>query len=419
MSTIQNIYAREILDSRGVPTVECWLWLDSGHFVKTSVPTGTSVGKYEAVELRDNDPNRMNGKGVLTAVNNINTIIAPQLKGQDPANQEQIDQTMITLDGTENKAELGANAILAVSQAVLKAAATANGKQLYDYISERYQLNPQKRISNIIYTVINGGAHGASNLDIQEFQIVPASHLDFAKSLELAVTIFNKLEEVLINKEAIHSVGIVGGFTPNLYNNTDAFEIIIETIKATTYTFAQDLFLGVDMAAANFYEKNKYHLRDKAQSYSSEEMAQYYAKLRKMYHAFCIEDPFAEDDTKAWKKITTDLGETTLIIGDSLLVSNLTRLQNAIAQKLCNSILVKPNQVGTITETINVIKAAKEAGWQVVVSHRSGETNDDFIADFAVGIGAEYAKLGPPNRGERVAKYNRLSEIYQTLQVGQ
>ncbi len=416
MPTIQHIFAREILDSRGIPTVECRLWLDTGVSVVTSVPAGTSKGKYEAVELRDNDPNRMLGRGTLQAVQNINTIIAPQMLGKDPIQQQELDQLLIELDGTPNKAKLGANSILAVSQAVLKAGAAASGYPLYYYIQQKYQLTTHLGIPTCIYSLINGGEHGADNLDIQEFQIIPASFLDYTASLNMAAVLFQRLEEVLIAKNAIHSVGLLGGFAPNLYSNTDALEILVETIKTSPYTLAQDLFFGVDVAATEFYEAGKYRLKDKSQPYSSQELIEYYKSMRSLYHVFYIEDPFHEDDTKSWKALTADLHDTTLIVGDNLLVTNKEKTQLAINEQLCNGLLVKPNQVGTISETMDVIKLARGAGWQIIMSHRSGETSDDLIADLAVGVGAEYAKFGPPNRGERVEKYNRLSQIYSELQ---
>ena len=411
MATIAGVYAREILDSRGIPTIECALWLDTGAVVATSVPTGTSVGKYEALELRDNDPNRMLSKGVLSAVSNVNTILAPQLIGKDPSNQTEIDQLLVDLDGTDNKSKIGANAILAVSQAVMKAGALSLNVPLYYYIEQKYQLTKELHIPSCVYSIVNGGEHGAGNLDIQEFQIIPASHVNYANSLEMAVTLYHKLEEVLILKGAIHSTGVGGGFTPNLYSNTDVFEILIETIKTSKYTFAQDLFFGVDVSAATLFENGKYTLKDKSQPYSSDDLLELYKQIRNLYHVFYIEDPYQEDDLTAWKKITQELGETTKIVGDSFLATNKEKTQKAILDKSCNTLLVKPNQTGTISETIEVIKLAKEAGWQTIISHRSGETNDDFIVDFAVGVGADYTKFGPPNRGERIAKYNRLLQI--------
>lgn len=411
MALIQGIYAREILDSRGVPTIECTLWLDNGGIVATDVPTGTSIGKYEALELRDKDQNRMLGKGVLNAVNHINTTIAPQLVGKDPTLQEEIDQLMINLDGTPNKSKLGANAILAVSQCVAKAGALSVNLPLYFYIAQKYALTQELLIPSCIYSMVNGGEHGANNLDIQEFQVIPASHISFTQSLSMAVLIFHKLEEVLVVKGAIHSVGLVGGFTPNLYSNTDVFEILVETVKMTEFTFSQDLFFGVDVAASELFSAGKYSLKDRSKPYSGKELLEYYQKIRSLYNVFLIEDPFDDDDTQMWQAITSELGETTKIVGDNLLATNKQKIAEAIANKSCNSVLVKPNQIGTVSETIEVIQMARQAGWGVVVSHRSGETNDDFIADFAVGVGADYVKFGPPNRGERVAKYNRMMQI--------
>ncbi len=415
MPNIQLIHAREILDSRGIPTVECLIWLDNGQMVSSSVPTGISKGKYEAVEVRDNDQTRMSGKGVLNAVNNINNIIAPQLIGQDPTQQTQIDQLMINLDGTKNKSKLGANSILAVSQAVAKAGAKASGMPLYKYFQQKYQLTSTLSVPTCIFGIISGGDQGADNLDIQEFQIVPASYLDFQSSLSMAVTLYHKLGEVLVNKGAIHSVGAVGGYAPNLYNNTDAFEIMLETIKSSSYIFAQDVFFGVDMESSFFFENDKYTLKDKSKPLSASELLSYYKTLRQQYHVFYIEDPFQEDDWDDWQKLTAEIGETTIVSGDNLLSTNEEKIQKAIKNKACNSLNIKPNQVGTVTETINVAKLAKEAGWQTVVSHRSGETNDDFLADLAVGIGANYARFGAPNRGERISKYNRLLQIEEQL----
>jgi len=411
MPTIKGIYAREIIDSRGIPTIECTLWLDNGNIVATGVPSGTSVGKYEAIELRDNQPERMNGKGVLRAVDNINSIIAPQIVGKDPSEQFEIDQLMVNLDGTPNKSKLGANAILAVSQAVLKAGALAAGIPLYYYIQQKYQLVDNLYMPTSIFSLVNGGEHGADNLDIQEFQVIPASHLDFSNGLNMGVTMFYTLEKVLISKGAIHSTGIVGGFTPNLYSNSDVFEILVETVKATSYTFAQDLFFGVDVAASEIYTNGKYKLKDRTEPYSTSELIDYYKKLRDLYHVFYIEDPFTEDDVQGWTTLTKDLGETTKIVGDKLLVTNPQKTQAAIDAKLCNTLIVKPNQTGTISETLEVIKVAKQVGWQIIMSHRSGETNDDLIADLAVGVGSDYTKFGPVSSGERVAKYNRLLQI--------
>lgn len=415
MSVIKNIVAKEILDARGLPTLECTLWLDDGRSVITSVPSGTSTGKYEAKELRDNDAARMMGKGVLKAVENVNNVLAPQLIDKDPTNQTDLDQLMVNLDGTKDKSKLGANAILACSQAILKAGALASNLPLYLYIQQKYQLTQKLLVPTCIFSMIEGGKHGAENLDIQEFEIIPASHVDYPSAISMAVTIYQKIKEVLMMKGAIHSTGLNGGFTPNLFNNTDAFEIIIESIKATPYTFAQDVFLGADMSAATFHEAGKYSLKDKSQALSAKELAKYYKTIKDLYHVFYIEDPFQEDDEAAWKEFTADVNSSGMVVADKLLVTSLERTTRAISEKLCNSITVKPNQTGTVSETIQVIKLAKDSGWQVICSHRSGETNDDFIADLAVGTGVQYVKFGPPNRGERVAKYNRLSSIYEEM----
>jgi enolase len=416
MGTIQAIKAREMLDSRGVPTIECTLWLDDGHFVTTSVATSSHPGKYEAVELLDMDPNWMHGKGVKQAVDNVNQTIAPQLIGKDPTKQTEIDQLLINLDGTSNKQKLGANAILVVSQAVLKAGALSVRMPLYYYIQQKYQLTDRLDIPSCIFSMFNGGAHGADNLDIKDFQIIPASHLPYPETLSMAVSFFRMLDQVLASKDAIRCVGLSGGFAPNLYYNTDAFELMIETAKATPYTFAQDLFFGVDISSTSFFENNKYHLKDKSQPYSAAELLEYYKTMRTTDQVIYMEDPFQEDDWKYWQKITAELGDTTRIVGDRLLVTNKQRLREAIEKKACNTASVKMNQVGTISESVEYIQIAKEAGWQIVISHRTGETNDDLLADLAVGVGADFCKFGAPNRGERIAKFNRLLEIHEEIE---
>lgn len=415
MASIANVTARQILDSRGIPTVECTVWLDTGHFVTSSAPAGTSKGKYEAQELRDGDSSQYQGKGVLKAVANIEQSIAPALIGQDPANQQAIDEIIINLDSSQNKSKLGANATIAVSQAVLKAGALMSGWPLFNYVAYLIANQEPLFIPTNIYTVINGGSHGAGNLDMQEYQFIPATYYDFPTSLNMAASVFNQLGALLQQKGAIHSVGIVGGFAPNLYANTDGFEVMIEAGKMTNYTFGQDFFFGLDVAASSFFSNSKYTLRDKTQPYSTTELFEYYFEMKNRYRLMLIEDPFQEDDHAGWERITKDLGETTTIVGDSYLVTSRQKLAEAVKRQACNAILIKPNQVGTITETLWVIQEARQAGFQVVVSHRSGETNDDLIADLAVGVGAEYVKFGPPNRGERVAKLNRLMAINTQL----
>jgi len=416
MALIKQVQAREILDSRGNPTLETTVWLDDNSYGLASVPAGASISKHEAVELRDNDPQRFNGQGVLKAVNNVNQVIGPKVIGQDAGEQTKLDQLLVALDGTTNKAKLGANSILSVSQAVMEAAATSCHLPIYRYLYAKYQLASEKtKMPTPTFNLINGGAHGAGNLDFQEFHIAPSIRLNYSQALETGEEVYQALRKVLKYRGAIHSVGDEGGFAPNLFTNLDALEILMEAIKQTDHVFGQDVFLGLDVAANWFYKNGRYGIKDRAQYLSQQEMIEYYQQLNNEYHLFSLEDPLYEDDWDGWKKLTETLGQTTLIVGDDLLVTNKVRLKKAIEEKACSGILVKPNQIGTISETIEVIKVAREANWQVIVSHRSGETNDDFIADFAVGVGANYTKFGAPARGERVAKYNRLLAIEAEL----
>lgn len=414
MPTIQNIHARQILDSRGFPTLEATITLDTGHYLSTSVPSGTSTGKYEAVELRDGDENNFFGMSVEKAVNNVNQTIAPAVNGKDPVNQEEIDNIMIQLDGTANKSKLGANAILAVSQAVAKAGALASGQYLFDYFRQKYQMPAEKFVTPIV-NVINGGKHGAGNLDFQEFHIIPTTVKNFSDALQLSVEIYHQLELSLIQMNAIHSVGIEGGYAPNLFTNKDALEIIIESIKRTQHIFGKDVFLGLDVAASNFFNDGHYQIKDRPNSLNPEELRAFYRELNDSINLFSIEDPFVEDDWKSWSQLVGEIGVNSLVVSDDLVAGNKERLQKAIQDKAATAILLKPNQIGTITEAVDIIRTARAANWTVIISHRSGETNDDFIADFAVGLGADYTKFGAPSRGERVAKYNRLCEIYTLL----
>ncbi|MBI4034836.1 MAG: phosphopyruvate hydratase [Candidatus Chisholmbacteria bacterium] len=416
MATIKALRAREILDSRGIPTLETEIWLDTGHYAVASVPSGISTGKHEAVELRDNDPHRFHGQGVLKAVNHVNTIIAPQLVGRDPQEQAAIDQLLINLDGTPNKSKLGANAILSVSQAVCEVAAAAFNLPTYQYLAWKY-LNLEKitRLPTPTFNAINGGKHGSGNLDFQEFHVIPSTLKSYHEGLELGEAIYHSLEQVLIQKNAVHSVGVEGGFAPNLLTNMDALEAIMEAIKGTPYQFAQDVFLGIDVAASHFYVGDHYTIKDRSQPFSAKDMIAYFEELNRRYHLFSLEDPLFEDDWDSWKDLTASIGHQTLIIGDDLLVTNKDRLRKAIDLKACNAILVKPNQIGTISETVEVVNVARSANFNIIISHRSGETNDDFIADFAVGLQAHYTKFGAPVRGERTAKYNRLLVIEQEI----
>lgn len=418
--TITNTYAREILDSRGLPTVEVSVWLDSGQTVTSSVPSGSVGGKYESEELRDNDPHRMSGMGVLNAVNNVNQTIAPQILGHDVTQQTALDQLLVNLDGTQNKAKLGANAILAVSQAVLKAGAVSVNMPLFQYVKEKYQLTNTIQIPTPIFTMVSGGSHGANNLDIQEFQLIPATNFFYQDALNMGVIIFQTLGKVLKAKGAIHSVGIGGGYAPNLYHNIDVFEILMEAIRNTSYVFSRDVFFGIDAAADTLMSGGKYVLKDRSHPFDAKEMLEYYTTLRNNYNVISIEDGYGEDEWKLWEELTKQLGATTMIGGDKHVATNKERLEKAIQEKSCNTFVSKPIQTGTVSETVEVIKIAKEAGMKNILSHRSGETNDDFIADLAVGLGVEYVKFGAPAHGERVAKYNRLLEIDEMMkQMGQ
>lgn len=418
MAKIARIWAREILDSRGIPTVEAACQLDTGHIAVSSVPGGTSTGTHEALELRDKENPRYLGMGVLTAVSNVNTVLGPAVVGLDPTNQEAVDAKLVQLDGTENKLKYGANAILAVSVAVAKVGAIAGNQNPYLWINalaQRTGLAPQIKIPTPLFNMINGGLHGAGNLDFQEFHVIPASSKAFSQSLQMGVEIYMTIGENLARRGAIHSVGDEGGYAPNLFTNADALEVFVESIKQTSYSIGRDVFLGLDVAANSFYKNGEYSIKDKSAPLNDDAMLDYYKNINEQYKLAILEDPFQEDAWGSWKKIFELLGSQVTIVGDDLLATNPKRVEKAISEKACNAILVKPNQIGTVTETLNVIKMAKSANWKIIVSHRSGETNDTFIADFAVGVGADYAKFGAPARGERVAKYNRLSGIENEL----
>lgn len=415
MALIYAMQAREILDGRGWPTIELVLWLDNGFSTITSVPTGVSQGNHDSVELRDLEQ-RAGGLGVQKAINNINQIIAPQLVGKDVLKQRDVDQFLIDLDGTVDKRKLGSNAILAVSQAVLKAGALSVGLPLYQYIQKKYQLVSEINMPNCIITALDGGIYGGKNLDFREFFIIPASHMSVDKSIEMAITLKQKIEDLLINKGAIHSVGITGGFSPSLYKNTDAFELLIEAIKQSTYNFAQDLFFGLNSAAYDTYEAAKYRLRDSNEGMSANELLALYKKMRENYKLIYIEDPFIEDETNKWQELVREIGKTTTIAACNNVSSRASLINSGIKNQDFNAVVIKPKHLGTISETMESIKLVKEAKLDLIVSQSSGETNETLIVDLAVAVGANYVKLGPINRGERIAKYNRLLEIYHETQ---
>src|SRR3990170_3442441 len=418
MAKITRVWAREILDSRGIPTVEAGCQLDSGHVVSSAVPAGTSTGTHESLELRDTTNARYLGKGVLQAVNNVNSVLGPAIVGMEATDQEGIDAKLKELDGTENKTKYGANAILSVSMAVCKAGSIASRQNLYvwvNFLAQRAGLKPSLRMPIPLFNMINGGLHGAGNLDFQEFHVIPASSKTWAQSIQTGVEIYLTIGEAMARRGAIHSVGNEGGYAPNLFTNADALEVLVEAIKQTKYAMGRDVFLGLDVAADTFFKDGEYVIRDKSSPMDETQMLEFYKTLNDQYKLAILEDPFAEDEWESWVKVNSLLSSQILIVGDDLLATNPKRVEKAIAEKACNSILVKPNQIGTVTETLQVIKQARDANWKIVVSHRSGETNDSFIADFAVGVGAEYCKFGAPARGERVAKYNRLSAIETEL----
>ena len=418
MSIIKQLWAREILDSRGTPTIEAACQLDSGHVCVNSVPSGASTGAYEALELRDKDPQRYYGKGVLKAVDNVNNLLAPKIIGQNPVLQVQIDSLLNSFDKSENKINIGANTLLSVSELVAKAGALSTGISLYSWINKLAKdmgINREIRVPTPFFNMINGGLHGAGNLDFQEFHVIPSSSKSYSQGLQSCVEIYMKIKENLVTKGAIHSVGDEGGFAPNLFTNADALEILVESIKQTKYTLGRDVLLGIDVAASVFHKNGLYFIRDKSTPINENSLIEYFRNLNEQYHLSFLEDPLNEDSWEGWKKITALFSSQLTIVGDDLLATNLKRVEKAINEKCCNGILVKPNQIGTVTETLQVIKKAHLADWKIIVSHRSGETNDYFIADFAVGVGADHVKFGGPARGERVAKYNRLLSIEKEI----
>ncbi|KKQ75034.1 MAG: Enolase [Candidatus Woesebacteria bacterium GW2011_GWB1_38_5b] len=418
MAKISKVWARQILDSRGIPTIEVSCRLDSGEIATSSVPSGASTGKHEAIELRDDNKDLYCGKSVFKAVQNINDVLGPSVWGLDVNDQEKIDSRLIELDGTENKSKYGANAILAISEVATKVCSYANKKPLYLWINDlakRAGINSQTHVSTPIFNMINGGLHGAGNLDFQEFHVIPATSKKFDEALRCGVEIYMTLGKDLERRGAIHSVGDEGGYAPNLFTNADALQVLYESIKQSNYQIGRDVFLGLDVAATVFYSNGEYKIRDKSTPLNDEALLEYYKQINSQYHLALIEDAFYEDGWDSWKKLYQAFQGQLTIVGDDLLATNPERVVRAIQEKACNGILVKPNQVGTVTETLKVIKIARDAEWKIISSHRSGETNDSFIADFAVGVGSDFVKFGAPARGERVSKYNRLLAIEQEL----
>ena len=410
--TIANIHAREILDSRGNPTVEVDVELECGILGRAAVPSGASTGEHEAVELRDADAMRYLGKGVRKAVENVNTIIADALKGADPFAQEAIDQTMLTLDGTSNKGNLGANAILGVSLAVAKAAAAEAGLPLYQYIGGANA----KELPLPMMNVLNGGSHADNNVDLQEFMIMPIGANTFTEALRMGTEIFHNLKAVLQDRNYNTAVGDEGGFAPDLRSNEEALQVLIEGIERAKYIPGDEVLLALDPASSEFYKDGVYRLEAEAKpDKSPEEMVDFYAKLVDKYPIISIEDGMAEDDWAGWKLLTQAIGEEVQLVGDDLFVTNTNRLQQGIDRGIGNSILIKVNQIGTLTETLDAIELAKRFNYTAVVSHRSGETEDTTIADIVVGVNAGQIKTGSLCRTDRICKYNQLLRIEEQL----
>jgi len=409
--SIKSVRAREILDSRGNPTVEAEVVLADGTAGIAAVPSGASTGKHEAVELRDGDKSRYGGLGVLRAVEHVNTEIASAIAGMTALQQAAIDQRLIELDGTANKARLGANALLATSLAVARAAANFRKVPLYRYLAE----TKAEQLPVPMLNILNGGKHASNSVDFQEFMIVPLGAADFHKAMQMSSEVYHSLHKVLGDKGLSTNVGDEGGFAPQLPANKDALELILAATDSAGYKAGQDLSVALDPAASTFYQGGKYVLAREGVTLSSAEMIDYYAKLVSDYPIISIEDGLAEDDWSSWSLLTARLGKRIQLVGDDLYVTNMNRLEKGIAQNASNSILIKLNQIGTLSETLGVIKRAQQAGWTTIVSHRSGETEDTTIADLAVASNSEFIKSGAPCRSERLAKYNRLLRIEEEL----
>jgi enolase len=407
---IERVTAREILDSRGNPTLEVEVELANGNIGRAAVPSGASTGKHEAVELRDGDKSRFGGKGVLQAVANVNGVIASELIGTPATDQATIDHNLIELDGTDNKSRLGANAILGASLAVAHAAASLLNMPLYRYLGGGTYTLPVPMLN-----ILNGGKHAANSTDFQEFMVVPAGAASFSRALQMGAEVYQALKKVLKDRGLNTNVGDEGGFAPALPSNNQAVEAVLVAIEKAGYKPGKDCFIALDPAASEFYKNKKYVLAKEGVSLTSREMVEYYVNWVGQYPIISIEDGMAEDDWAGWQLITEKLGDKVLLVGDDLYVTNVNRLSRGIKLKASNAILIKPNQIGTLTETIAAVEMAQLTGWKAVVSHRSGETEDTTIADLAVGLNTGLIKAGAPCRSERTAKYNRLLRIQDEL----
>ena len=411
MSKISRVIAREIMDSRGNPTVEADVYLESGHMGRAAAPSGASTGSREALELRDGDKSRYLGKGVQTAVDNINGAIAEALMDKDADNQQAIDDIMLRLDGTDNKEKLGANAILAVSLAVAKAAAASQGIALYEHIANLNETAGQYSMPLPMMNILNGGEHADNNVDIQEFMIQPVGAESFKEALRMGAEVFHALKKVLQQRGLSTAVGDEGGFAPNLASNEEALQVIVEAVEKAGYAMGKDITLALDCAASEFYKDGQYVLAGENKSFDAAGFADYLAELCDRYPIVSIEDGLDESDWDGWKVLTEKLGDKVQLVGDDLFVTNTRILKEGIDKSIANSILIKFNQIGSLTETLAAIKMARDAGYSAVISHRSGETEDATIADLAVGTAAGQIKTGSLCRSDRVAKYNQLLRI--------
>jgi enolase len=418
MSKINKIKGREILDSRGNPTVEVEVELESGVIGIAAVPSGASTGTFEALELRDGDEKRYGGQGVLKAVENVNTLIHEKLLGVESTDQEKIDKMMLELDGTENKSRLGANAILGVSLAVCRASALEEKIPLYEYIAKKYKLKTSNyKLPIPMFNIINGGKHSDSGLSVQEFKLIPKGIKEYSEQLRAGSEIFHTLKKILETNGYSTGVGDEGGFAPQLESNAKALEMIASAVEQAGYKLGEEIFLGIDAAANSFYQESddQYLLKPENVTLNKENLVNIYNEWIEKYKIISIEDGLAEQDWAGWRNMNEKIGAKITLIGDDLLVTNVIRLEKAIEEKACNAVLIKVNQIGSLTETIDCVKLAQKNKMKVVVSHRSGETTDDFIADLSVAINADFIKTGSLSRGERICKYNRLLRIYESI----
>lgn len=417
MAKIKQISSREILNAKGHPAIETTVILTDGSSGVASTPSGTSVGKYEAVEIRDRDEKKFQGLGVQNAIMNIEEIIAPNLLGMDASRQQDIDKKMIDLDGTHNKGRLGANATLSVSMAVAKAAARSSVLPLFLYLREYIKReNIPLKIPTPAFNLINGGKHASGGtINFQEFLLIPATSKTYSEALSIGTNVYFSLAKLLQTNNMSTLIADEGGFSPAVETNLDALTLLKQAIEAVNLRIGFDVFLGLDAAANNIFSEQRYHIKDKSIAMDAKDLISFYETINKDYHLLYLEDGLSEDDWEGWTQLCAALSQQTLIVGDDLTVTNPYRLQSALDKKAITAIVIKPNQIGTVIEALAVVEMARQAGLKIIVSHRSGETNDDFIADFAVAASADYVKFGAPVRGERVAKYNRLLQIERQI----